>query len=259
MNERWGRFLQPALVVAVLLVAWELLTRAKVLPPDYLPPASTIAGALREQLAQSAFWLAVGSTIRDWAAGLAVAAGIGIPAGMAMGANRWVDRALRPTVEFLRPVPPVALIPVVILSYGTAGTGAVFLAAFASVWPLLIQSMYGVRSVDPVAHETARVLHLGKVRWFTTLLLPSAAPSIAVGVRISASISLILVISSGIIIGTPGIGSEIALVARAGVYPDMYGLIIVTGVLGVLVNLGFAALERRVVSWSPDARRERQR
>lgn len=254
-----GQMAPPVLVVAGLLLVWELLTRTNVLPSEYLPPVGVIAETTVNMAADGAFWLAIAHTVRDWALGLVIAICIGIPLGIAMGTNKWFERALRPTVEFLRPVPPVALIPVVILIYGTSGQGAVFLAAFASAWPLLIQSMYGVRAVDSVARDTARVLQLGRFRRVTTLVLPSAAPSILVGVRISASISLILVISSGIIIGTSGLGSEIAFAARAGIYADIYSLIFITGLLGLLVNRGFAVLERRLVNWSPDARRGRDR
>lgn len=247
------------LVIAGLLLVWEIVTRTNMLPSEYLPPVSVIADVTAEKATDGAFWVVVGDTIQHWAVGLAIAICVGVPVGMAMGANVWVERSLRPVVEFLRPVPPVVLIPVVILIYGTDSRGAVFLAAFASAWPVLVQSMYGVRAVDPVARDTARVMHLGRIRRITTLLLPSAAVSILVGVRIAASISLILVISAGIIIGTSGIGSEIANASRAGVYEEIYSMIFVAGLLGLVINHGFALLERRLVRWSPDAQRERGR
>lgn len=145
-----------------------------------------------------------------------------------MPAGRWIGDTV--VIEFLRPVPPVALIPLVVLVSGSGYRSAIFLAAFAAFWPQLVQAVYGARSRDRVAIDTARAFRLSLPRRFVMLTLPSAAPCLATGVRISSSIVLILTITAGIVIGSPGLGHEIALAASAGSYVEMYSLMFVTGV-----------------------------
>ena len=139
----------------VVLGTLELLTRGEVISPRYFPPPSEMFAALLDEAGTRQFWSAVGNTLQGWALGLGIAALIAIPLGIVIGSSRLVYRSLRAVIEFLRPIPSVALIPLAILIYGTGMQSKVFLAAFASTWPLLIQSIYGVRDLDPVQRETA--------------------------------------------------------------------------------------------------------
>src|SRR3954454_3498030 len=146
----------PWLGVLAVLVLLELVVRVGIIPSRYLPPMTTTFGTLFKQLGEGSFWTAVLQTLQGWALGLGIAAVIAIPLGMLIGSNMYVYRGLRPIIEFLRPIPSVALIPLAILIYGTGMQSKVFLAAFAATWPLLIQSIYGVRDLDPVQRETAQ-------------------------------------------------------------------------------------------------------
>jgi ABC-type nitrate/sulfonate/bicarbonate transport system permease component len=244
----------PWLGIATVLALGELLTRTEVISSRHFPPPTEMFAALGDEVVSAAFWTAVGNTMQGWALGLLVAAAIAIPVGIFVGSSSLLYRSLRAVIEFLRPIPSVALIPLAILIWGSGLESKVFLAAFASTWPLLMQTLYGVQDVDPVATDTARSFGLSRGQRFLHVTLPSAGPYIATGIRISAAVALILAVTAELVIGSPGLGQQINI-ARQSENPDtMYALIAVTGLLGWGVNIVFTQLERRVLFWHPSQR-----
>jgi ABC-type nitrate/sulfonate/bicarbonate transport system permease component len=246
--------LAPLAAVAVLLVFWELVVQGGIVNETNIPPASAALSELVSQFGDGAFWSAVGSTLQGWALGLGIAVALGIPLGLLIGSSRWAYRALRVPIEFLRPIPSVALIPLAVLIYGQGLESKVFLAAFASFWPLLIQTIYGVQDVDPVATDTARSFGLGRAERMWRITVPSAVPYIATGIRISSAIALILAVTAELVIGAAGLGREINVARSGGNLDVMYALIVATGLLGWLLNLTTSAGERRVLHWHPSQR-----
>lgn len=246
--------LAPLAAVAVLLVFWELVVQVGIVNETNIPPASAALSELVRQFGDGAFWSAVGSTLEGWALGLGIAVALGIPLGLLLGSSRWAYRALRVPIEFLRPIPSVALIPLAVLIYGQGLESKVFLAAFASFWPLLIQTIYGVQDVDPVATDTARSFGLGRAERMWRITVPSAVPYIATGIRISSAVALILAVTAELVIGAAGLGREINVARSGGNLDVMYALIVATGLLGWLLNLTTSAGERRVLHWHPSQR-----
>lgn len=244
----------PALGVAVVLVLCELVSRTELIERRYFPPVSEMLRALADLLTDAALWDAVGQTLEGWALGLGIAIAIAIPVGIVVGSGYLLYRSVRFVVEFLRPIPSVALVPLAVLVYGTGLKSKVFLAAFAALWPLLMQTLYGVRDVDPVATDTARSFGFGRWRRLWRVSLPSALPYIATGVRISSAVALILSVTAELVIGSPGLGREINLARQGGAVDTMYALIIVTGVLGWTLNVAVARLERAMLHWHPSHR-----
>src|SRR5687768_1117258 len=210
--------------------------------------------SLLEEAGTSSFWSAVANTLQGWALGLGIAMLIAIPAGIVLGSSRMLYRALRGVIEFLRPIPSVALIPLAILIYGTGLQSKVFLAAFASFWQLLVATLYGVQDVDPVATDTARSFGFSRAQRLFRVTLPSAVPYIATGLRIASAVSLILTVTAELVIGSAGLGRSINVARSGGNEELMYALIISTGVLGVLLNTIFVRAERRVLRWHPSQR-----
>ncbi|MET0761680.1 MAG: ABC transporter permease [Thermoleophilaceae bacterium] len=243
--------LAPLAAVAVLLVLWELVVQGGIVAETNIPPASAALSELVNQLAEGAFWSAVGSTLQGWVIGLGIAIALGVPLGLLIGSSRWAYRALRVPIEFLRPIPSVALIPLAVLIYGQGLESKVFLVAFASFWPLLIQTIYGVQDVDPVATDTARAFGLGRFARMWRVTVPSAVPYIATGIRISSAVALILAVTAELVIGSPGLGQEINAASSGGNIDLMYALIIATGLLGWALNLATTAVEKRVLHWHP--------
>ena len=244
----------PWLAVAGVLTLFEVLPRIGVLPRNHFPPISETLATLAEQLVTADFWEAVLNTLQGWALGLGIAAVLAIPLGVVIGSNRLLYRASRGLIEFLRPIPSVALIPLAILVYGTGLQSKVFLAAFASFWQLLVATLYGVQDVDPVATDTARSFGFSRVQRLFRVTLPGAVPYIATGFRIASAVSLILTVTAELVIGSAGLGRSINLARSGGNEELMYALILTTGVLGLILNAVFVRIERRVLHWHPSQR-----
>lgn len=244
----------PLLAIAGALALWELLTRTGVLNPNHIPTMTDTVAELFELLGESSFWSAVASTLEGWALGLGIAAALAVPLGIIIGSSATAYRSVRFVVEFLRPIPSVALVPLAVLIYGVGLESKVFLAAFASFWPLFVQTLYGVQAVDPVATDTARSFGLNSFERLYRIKLPLAVPYIATGLRISSAVALILAVTAEIVIGSAGLGREINLARQGGAVELMYALIITTGVLGWLLNIATTRAERRVLHWHPSQR-----
>jgi ABC-type nitrate/sulfonate/bicarbonate transport system permease component len=242
-----GHVLAVAFIVIVIGLQ-EILTRTGVLPADYFPPASEIAAALARELTGPALGSALWNTMSTWLLALCIAVVLGTVAGIALGLLVPLEALLRPVIEVLRPVPSVALIPLVVLTIGTGAQSALFLAVFAAFWQVLVPAIAGVRAAHPVALETARSYHLTswqRIRW---IQLPSMLPYLATAIRLATSTTLILVVTAEIIIQMPGIGSEITMSRSAGNPARMYAYIAVSGFAGILLNGLMRRLENKVLS-----------
>lgn len=247
-------WLIPILAIASVLLLWELLTRTELLPSRYLPPMTATFSELSTVVVTAEFWTSVGYTMQGWALGLGIAVALAIPLGIVIGSSQMLYRSTRVLVEFLRPIPSVALIPLAVLIYGTGLESKVFLAAFAAFWPVLIQTLYGVQDVDPVATDTAHAYGMGRFERLYRIKLPSAVPYIATGVRISSAVALILAVTAELVIGSPGLGQDINIAQSGGALELMYGLIIVTGLLGWALNVITTRGEKRLLHWHPSHR-----
>ena len=242
------------MAVACALALWEVAVRSGALSDTSFPPMTETVAELGRQLGTGAFWTALLNTLEGWALGLGLAILLAVPAGILVGSSRLAYRALRAPIEFLRPIPSVALIPLAVLVYGTGLESKVFLAVFASFWPLFVQTLYGVQDVDPVVTDTARSFGLGRFERIWRIRLPAAVPYIATGVRISSAVALILAVTAELVIGSAGLGRSISVAQSGGAIDVMYALIIATGILGWLLNILATRGERRVLHWHPSQR-----
>lgn len=255
-GRRLARPLRGLAGGAVLFALLEAVTRAELVDADYLPPASTILLTTAGILVDAEFVANLAATLAAWAIGLAVAIAIAVPLGLLLGSSRRSYAAAIAAIELLRPIPSVALIPLVILLLGRGLDMKVALIVFASVWPIMFNTIYGIREVDPVATDTARSFGYGRAAIARLVSLPSAAPFIATGIRISSSIALILAISSELIAGGgAGIGTWMLTRSLSGIDREfVYAGIVVAGLLGVAINVALVALERRLFAWHPRLR-----
>ena len=231
------------------LALWEILPRSGILPAEYIPPTSVVIPELISLMGEQQFWFDVRLTLAGYATGLGISILTAIPLGMIIGTNPYLFRATRPIVEFLRPIPSVALIPLAILVAGITFEMKVFLVTFATFWPLLIQSIYGVQDVDPVARDTARSFGLARVAIFFKVTLPSAAAYIATGLRIASALAIILAITAELVAGVDGLGKSILLAQSAGANVKMYALIMATGLLSYGLSYLLRRGERYVLRW----------
>jgi ABC-type nitrate/sulfonate/bicarbonate transport system permease component len=235
--------------VLTALAVWELLPRIGLLPAEYIPPASEVLPRFVGLLGDRSFWSDVGGTFQGWAMGLGISILLAVPLGLLIGTNPYLDRATRAIVEFLRPIPSVALLPLAILLLGISMDMKVFLVAFATFWPILVQAIYGVQDVDPVARDTARSFGLGRTTIFFRVTLPSAAPYLATGLRVASALGIILAITAELVAGVPGLGQSILLAQSGGANDLMYALILATGLISLALSAALRRAERHALRW----------
>ena len=245
------------LSIAAALALWEVISRTGLISEKDLPSMSASFGELWSLVQTSAFWTAFAQTVRGWALGLGIATALAVPIGILLGSSELAASAFRVPIEFLRPIPSAALIPLLFLTLGTTLKSEVFLAAFGAFWPLLVQTMYGVRDVDPVAIDTARSFGVGRVERLYRIKLPSAVPYIATGLRISSTVALILAFTAELFMGLPGLGQKVNYAQSFGLEEQLYAYALATGFLGVGIHLLSTAIERRGLRWHPSQRVEK--
>ncbi|ANP51314.1 NitT/TauT family transport system permease protein [Streptomyces griseochromogenes] len=241
--------------------ACETVARAGFVRRSYLPPASEVLVRAVRLAGDGAFLDGVGATLRAWALGLALACAIAVPLGLLLGTVPGLDAALRAIVEFLRPLPSVALIPLVSLLLGSSTSAEVTLIAYASLWPVLFNTVYGLAETDPLAKDTLRAFGFGRLAVLLRVELPGTAPFIAAGVRISAAVALILAVASEILSGFgEGLGIFIAQAETAtDGTRDVLAGVVWAGTLGLVINGVLVGAERRLFRWAheaPPARRQ---
>jgi ABC-type nitrate/sulfonate/bicarbonate transport system permease component len=256
--RRAGELLAVVASVAAALGLWELVSRTGVISEQDLPAMSTTFGELWSMMGTSDFWIAFGQTVRGWALGLGIATALAVPIGILLGTSDFAARAFRVPIEFMRPIPSAALIPLLFLTLGTSLKSEVFLATFGAFWPLLVQTMYGVHDVDPVAIDTARSFGVGWLERLYRITLPSAVPYIVTGIRISSAVSLILAFTAELFMGTPGLGQKLNYAESFGLNEQVYAIALATGFLGLAIHFATTGMERWALRWHPSQRAGRQ-
>jgi ABC-type nitrate/sulfonate/bicarbonate transport system permease component len=257
------RLSTPVLGIAGIIVfigIWELASRLALVNPLYLPPFSEVAVAVVDVLVgeqyRVQFWTALGNTMLGWSVGLLIALVAGIVVGVIIGSNRRVREFTHSTVEFLRPIPSVGLIPIAIVIFGVRPSATIAIVVWACFWVILIHVVYGVTDVDPVAESTAKSYGLGPLSRARHVVWPTLLPYLMTGVRLSGTIALVVAVTIEIVVQAPGIGQLIARYQSAGNAPIVYALAFLAGVLGLLINLALRRLENSVLAWHPSVRGE---
>ena len=254
VGERWRRPALGLLGLALGVAVLEALPRLGIVDSRYLPPFSAMAAELGRQLTHADFWVALAETLRGWALGLALAMVAGVVAGVVIGSIPFLRAVTASTIEFLRPIPSVALIPLVVLIYGSRPQSALVLVVYAAFWQVLVQVLYGVADVDPIVRDTARSYRFSRWAIIRTVIWPTAMPYVVTGFRLAASVALILEITAELIIGVPGLGKSIGVAQSSGAVALTYALVIVVGLIGVAVNASARAVERRALRWHTSVR-----
>jgi len=238
--------------IALALACWEAIRGLDLVDPRDLPSFAAIFRSAMVGLAGGELAAALLATLGSWAPGLLVAAVAGVAVGTALAMLPRLELATRPLIEFLRPIPSVALIPVALLVFGIGLQMQLFMIAFASIWPVLFSTKTGVEGIDPRFLETGRVLHLSRSARLFRIVLPNALPLIATGLRTASAIALVVAITVEMLTGGAGVGFYIENVRVNGLITEMWAAIFATGVLGYLINALFMTIERVALPWSPE-------
>ena len=240
-------------VVSFLLV-WELVSRTGVVDPTNLPPASVVLVTFGANATLTGTWIALGQTVLSWALGMLLALALAAPLGVVIGLSPFLTRATRSTVEFLRPIPSVGLIPLAVLALAVPLQQSLLIITYGAFWQIFIQVLYGVADVDSVAMSTARSYGFTWWQRVRDVVFPTMLPYLLTGIRLAAAVALILAVTAELVIGTPGLGRQLSLSKEAGLYASTYALVLLTGMLGVVINVGVRAAERRLLSWHQSVR-----
>jgi ABC-type nitrate/sulfonate/bicarbonate transport system permease component len=249
------RALATALEVAVplaLLAIWAAWSAGS--GTYYFPPLTDILRTFADTWLFERVGSDVVPSLVRLGLGYAIACTTAVALGLALGLSRPLRRALDPTVQFLRSIPPPALLPFGILVLGVGTSMKVFIIAFVCLWPVLLNTIDGVAGVDPTLRETARVYGIGGRDRVLRVTLPAAAPQIFAGMRTSLSLALILMVISEMVASTNGIGYFVLQSQRSFAIPEMWSGILLLGILGYALNAVFVLVERRVLRWHRGAR-----
>jgi ABC-type nitrate/sulfonate/bicarbonate transport system permease component len=235
-------------VLFCALLVWQLV--AVEVGNPYFPPPLRIAEAAVRLWPSQHFTADVLPSLLRVLGGWAAASLLGVTIGVLLGRSRVAADYFEFVFTFLRTLPPPLLVPVFMLIFGISTEMEVATIVFGAVWPVLLNSVDGARSVDPVLADTARVFRLSRSRWLFGVVLPAAGPKIFAGLRVSLSIALILMVISEVVGATSGIGYQLGTAQGASDLPGMWSWIALISLLGYLLNRGLLAVEHRALAWS---------
>ncbi|NKX55690.1 ABC transporter permease [Arthrobacter mobilis] len=232
---------------AILVAIWWAATRAGT---NFFVPTP---GVLAETFAETWFGERILSdvlpSIGRLIVGVASAILLGIVAGLLIGSVRWLRALTEPVLEFFRAIPPPVLVPVLMLLMGITDSMKVVVIISGCVWPVLLNTIEGVRAIDSVLSDSAHTYGIGGAARIRYLVLPSAAPQIMAGVRQCLSIGLILMVISEMFASSSGLGFTIVQFQRSFAIPEMWSGIVVLGLIGVAMSFIFQFTERRILRW----------
>jgi ABC-type nitrate/sulfonate/bicarbonate transport system permease component len=237
-----------AVGLPVLLVGtWWLVSAGS--KDFYRPPLSRILVAFGETWFGPRLVDDVLPSLARLGLGYAVALVLGVALGVATGLSRTLRATLEPVLEFLRAVPPPVLVPILILVAGIGSTMKVLVIVSGCVWPVLLNTVEGVRGVDEVLTDTCRSYRIRGVLRLEQLVLRSASPQIVTGARQALSVGIILMVISEMFAASSGLGFTIVQFQRGFQIPEMWSGVLLLGLLGVALSLAFRLVEHRVLGW----------
>jgi ABC-type nitrate/sulfonate/bicarbonate transport system permease component len=237
--------------VALIAVWWVASAQSGSL---YYPPLSRILTRFHELWLFDRFGGDFVPSVVNLAVGYLTAVAVGIGLGVAMGLTTWLREAVNPVVQFLRALPAVALLPLAIQLLGIGWSMKAGVIFFGALWPILLNTIDGVRSIDPLVTEMTRSYRITRRERILHVVLPAAGPQIFVGLRASLSVAVILLLASELVGSSAGVGHFVLQAQRQFNITDMWAGMVLLGLLGYLLNLGLQVIERRVLGWHIERR-----
>jgi ABC-type nitrate/sulfonate/bicarbonate transport system permease component len=248
--QRTNAWLGSGTVFAGFIALWWAASHAGWISRVFLPTPEATFASLQEGLATggelAAFMLA---TIVRMLQGWLLASLIGVALGALIGISPTARAYLQPTLEFVRPLPASALLPLAIAMFGLSPAMVLFVVAFGAMWPVLLATVHGFAAVEPRLIEVARCLQMSRSAFVWKVGLPNALPDILAGMRLSMTVSLIVAVVGEMIASQPGLGQAILLAARAFRASELFAGIALLGVIGFVSNALLSLAERKLLNW----------
>jgi NitT/TauT family transport system permease protein len=238
--------IKPFVLPVAALVVLEVWARAIDLQSDSLAPPSAIAAALGEAFADGSILVATRDTLASAFAGLLIGGAVGLAFGIALGIFHVFDRLMEVTIEAIRPIPSIALLPIALIALGFGYRMEIVTVAFGCLWPILILSRAAVGGVEPRLIEVSRALRLSPADRVRKIIIPAALPRIFLAFRLAAGIALIVAVTVEITINPIGLGAGI-MTAQQALRPDlMLAYLVWIGVIGYALNAGLVVAQRHL-------------
>lgn len=241
------RLLQALGLPVLLLLGWWAWSASA--DNLYVPAPPEIAVAFGDEWFSSRVTEDILPSLGRLLAGYALASVVGILIGTAVGLSRGLRAAAEPVLEFFRAIPPPVLVPVIMLVAGLDNLMKVLVIASGCIWPVLLNTVEGVRAVDEVLTDTCRIFRIRGLARLRHLVLRSASPQIVAGMRQALSVGIILMVIGEMFASTSGLGHAIVLFQRGFAIPEMWSGIVLLGLLGFVLSVLFRTAERRVLAW----------
>jgi ABC-type nitrate/sulfonate/bicarbonate transport system permease component len=238
------------LLVLTLLALWEASARFGIVQSTNWPPFSTVMVTLVAALGDGELLPLILSTLWRMARGYAIGCALGVSIGFGIALCRPVRLALQPTIELLRPIPIPAIIPPLIFLLGLGDALRLFAIAFATFFPVALNTIAGVRSVEPVYHQVARTFGVPRITALRRVVFPASLPFILAGLRTSLGLAFVVTVIAEMIVGQEGIGNYLITMQFAMRASEMYAGIILLTCIAYLLNRGFVAWEARAIRWA---------
>lgn len=238
------------LLVLVLLGLWEASARLGIVQSSNWPPFSTVMVTLVTGIADGELLPVIVSTLWRMARGYAIGSALGVSVGFAIALCRPVRLALLPTIELLRPIPIPAIIPPLIFLLGLDDTLRLFAIAFATFFPVVLNTIAGVQAVEPIYHQVARTFGVPRAMALRRVVFPAALPFVLAGLRTSLGIAFVVTVIAEMIVGQEGIGYYLITMEFAMRAAEMYAGIILVTCIAYLLNRTFVAWETRAIRWA---------
>lgn len=243
------RFLTKSVAIAALLVVWEAAPRLNLVDRTFLPPFSEVLDAWFGLLGNGQLASNTQASLTRSLSGFGLAVVIGVPLGLLIGWYRPVADLLSPLLELFRNTAALALLPVFVLILGIGETSKISIVLYACVWPVLLNTISAVRSVDPTLLRLARSLDLSAPRLFQKVILPASVPAVFTGIRLAGAVSVLVLVAAEMVGAKAGLGYLINASQFNFAIPQMYAGIVSVSVIGLVFNQLLVALERRFTAW----------
>ncbi|MEV0245705.1 ABC transporter permease [Nocardia sp. NPDC050712] len=243
------RVTKPFLAIAAFLLLWQFAPAAGLVDEVFLPPFTVVAEAFVDLVRSGEMWNHVSTSLGRSVTGFGIALVIAVPLGIAIAWYKPVSELLNPILELFRNTAALALLPVFVLILGIGETSKVALVVYASSFPILLNTITGVRTVDPLLVKSAVSLGLKPIRLFQKVILPAAIPSIFTGLRMAAASSILVLLAAEMVGARAGLGYLITAAQQNFQIPNMYAGILAISLLGLAFNGLLVTLERRFSRW----------
>jgi ABC-type nitrate/sulfonate/bicarbonate transport system permease component len=236
--------------VGLALVAlWQFAVDHGGISPVFLPGPGAAWDAVVGGFARGDLAAFTRATVERMLYGWLLASLGGIALGALIGSSRHARELLGPMLEMVRPIPVSAFMPIVIAFLGLTGSMVLLVIAIGAIWPVLLATVHGMSAVEPRLVEVSRSLRLGRIQTLWKIALPNAQPDILAGMRLGLTVSLILAVIGEMLTSEDGLGHYVLISARAFHSADVFGGVILLGLIGFVSNVGLQAVERRLLRW----------